>query len=247
MLEALSLLKERRAEIANFREETLVQKNEFIRQQALKYTTINTKAIVMILAANKFYKEGFELFAEAKDLSCSTKEDFDAKVELLDHSQLLIGIGNEFVDTYIKSELPYYFKARNNYKDPLYVRGLIQLMNDGRFNRVNSLIKEFTQYLNVDQDFVRKSYTDLRDLDLSNKEELEFLLECLEKDSFEEVITELINTAKEDNNNIFSKKDAEETLELFKEYADDIESVLGVIEVEEASDDYISEEEVEFY
>lgn len=247
MIEALSLLRERRVEVANFREETLVQKNEFVKQQALKYTAINTKAVVMILAANRFYKEGFNLFNEAKDLICSSKEQFDEKAELLDHSQLLIGIGNEFISTYIKSELPYYFKARS--KDPLYVRGLIQLINDGRFSRVDSLIKEFTQYINVDRDFIRRSYIDLKDLDLSNKEELEFLLECLEEDSFEEVITELINTVKEDKKGYLLKN---HNIEIqnpnFNNSKDSLDSILETIEVEAIPKDfaYNEVEEIEF-
>lgn len=247
MIEALSLLRERRVEVANFREETLVQKNDFIKKQALKYTAINTKAVVMILAANRFYKEGFNLFNEAKNLICSNREQFDEKAELLDRSQLLIGIGNEFVSTYIKADLPYYFKARS--KDPLYVRGLIQLMNDGRFSRVDSLIKEFTQYINVDKDFIRRSYTDLKDLDLSNKEELEFLLECLEKDSFEEVIAELISSAKEDKEGyLFKNHNIKIQNHDFEQSKSSLESILDTIEIETMPKDFNNNEleEVEF-
>lgn len=248
MIQALSLLIERRAEVVNFREEILVQKSDFVKQQALKYTATNTKAVVMILAANRFYKEGFNLFNEAKNLICSNKEQFDEKAELLDRSQLLIGIGNEFISTYTKAKLPYYFKARNS-KNPLYVRGLIQLMNDGKFSRVNSLIKEFTKYINVDKDFIRRSYTDLKDLDLSNKEELEFLLECLEKDSFEEVIGELISTAKEDKEGyLFKNHNIKIQNHDFEQSKSSLESILDTIEIETIPKDFTCNEveEIEF-
>lgn len=242
MLQALSLLKERRIEVVNFREEILVQKSDFVKQEALKYTAINTKAVIMILAANRFYKESFNLFNKAKDFTCSTKEHFDEKAELLDHSQLLMGIGNEFISTYINAKLPYYFKARHN-KNPLYVKGLIQLMNEGRFSRVDSLIKEFTKYINIDKDLVKRSHADLKNLNLSNKEELEIFLECLEKDSVEEIITGLINTKNKDENNDFYKNNKEQNLNIYQENTNNsFKSTIETIEVETIPDDYFYNE-----
>lgn len=172
MIKALNAMKDFRNEILDAREEVLFEKKQYLKEQALKETTRNSEAVGLIIVANKFYKESFSLFNEAKSLVCSNEEQYDEKAELLDHSQLLVGIANDLVAAYIEEEMPAHFKKTNE-RGVLGIKGLLQLMNQGKFNAVDSLIKTFTPHINVNEDFVNSIFEVVKDLNLNNKGSVE--------------------------------------------------------------------------
>lgn len=157
MLKELSVMKDFRNEVQDFREEVSFQYNKYLEELILKKKEQNTESLLTVISVNKLYETGFNLFNEAKSIVCANEFDFVEKSELLDNSQRLMSIANEMVEFLIEEEMPTRFFKNNG--ELLEIKGLLKLMNQGKFYAVDSIIKDFIYFLNVDNDVLedRKS------------------------------------------------------------------------------------------
>ena len=224
MLENLNAMREIRSEVQNFREEVLFQHKSFMEELALKKTEQNTESLITVIFVNNLYKEGFSLFNEAKSIVCTNESDFVKKAELLDNSQQIIGIANEMVEFLIKEEMPTRF-FKNNREGLLDIKGLLKLMNQGKFNAVDSIIKDFIPDINVDKEILDnafelfegislrevKSEEDLIDLISRFTEKQKEMISYLPAEKPEEIISYLPAQSDEDLYGLAEKESEEDS------------------------------------
>ena len=157
MLQQLQLIKEIRNDVQNSREEVLFQHKKFMEELALKKREQNTESLIATVLVNNLYEEGLSLLNEAKSIVCSNEADFVKKAELLDDSQKLLGVASEVVEFLISEEMPTRF-FKNNGGGLLEIKGLLKLMNQGKFNAVDLIIKEFIPCIDVDKEVLDNAF-----------------------------------------------------------------------------------------
>lgn len=187
MLQQLQLIKEIRNDVQNSREEILFQHKKLMEELALKKRERNTESLIVTVLVNNLYEEGLSLLNEAKSIVCSNEADFVKKAELLDDSQKLLGVASEMVEFLISEEMPTRF-FKNNGGGLLEIKGLLKLMNQGKFNAVDLIIKEFIPCIDVDKEVLDNAFGVFESINLRQAksfEDLYNLISEFDKSSYE--------------------------------------------------------------
>ena len=238
MLQQLELIKEIRNDVQNSREEVIFQHKKFMEELALKKREQNTESLMATVLVNNLYKEGISLFNEAKSIVCSNESAFVEKAELLDNSQKLIGVATEIVEFLVKEGMPTRF-FKNNGGGLLEIKGLLKLMNQGKFYAVDSIIKEFIPYIDVDKEVLDNAFNLFESINLRQAKSFEDLYNLISE--FDVSSCELAEKESDESMYLLQEKELDEDMYLLQEKESD-ESSYELAEKESDESMYLLQE-----
>lgn len=208
MLNELISLKEIRTEVQDFIEEVAFQKQEFLEKLALEERKDNTISIVATITAKNLQERAFDLHKEAKCMEVSSISDFEKKEELLKEAETLMTMAIEAVESIIEEEMPVSFRIKET-GELLEIKGLLKLMNQGRFNAVDSIIKEFVPFINVDEEVINLTFKMFESLDMSKVKNIEHFAEMFIEFFDENYKKDDSDVELEESNYLLAEKDEE--------------------------------------
>ena len=152
MIRELMKLNEFRSEIQNFAESVICEQSMFLNNDSYKERVL-TESFALLVIGTEFYKKGFDLFNQAKEMRCYQESTYSTKLDISYTAQSFVGLAEQIFMAYNKEDRPMYFYTEDS-ENRIAVRGLLKLMSLGKFDRIESLVNRYVVNMFINTEYI---------------------------------------------------------------------------------------------